>query len=153
MYQKILVPMDGSENSECVIEHVKTIAAGCRAADVILLRVIEPFPAYFMDYKMNDNIIRQAQDSAKAEAVASLNKVAGQMKKAGLSVTVDVAEGNPAATILDYAAKNSIDLIIMATHGRTGVARFALGSVADKVVRASTAPVMVVAPAGCQVTV
>ena len=152
MYQKILVPMDGSENAECVIEHVKTIATGCKVTEVVLLRVIEPFPVYIMDYRVDENIIRQAQDGAKDAATESLNKVANQMKKEGLSVTTDVTEGNAAIMILDYAAKNAVDLIIMATHGRTGVARFALGSVADKVVRGSSAPVMVVAPEGCRVT-
>lgn len=152
MYQKILVPMDGSENAECVIEHVKTIAAGCKAAEVILLRVIEPFPSYVMSLRMTDTFVQQAQDAVKADAIEFLNKVVDKMKNEGLSVSTAVLEGNPAVTILDYAAKNGVDLIIMATHGRTGVARFALGSVADKVVRGSSAPVMVVAPAGCRVT-
>jgi nucleotide-binding universal stress UspA family protein len=153
MYQKILVPMDGSENSECVFEHVRDVATGCHVSGVILLRVIEPFPTYYMDYRISETFIRQAQDATKADAAEYLNKVADKMKKEGMSVSTTVLEGNAASTILDYAAKNAVDLIIMATHGRTGISRFALGSVADKVVRGSSAPVMVVAPAGCRVTI
>ena len=142
MYQKILVPMDGSENAECVIEHVKTIATGCKVTEVVLLRVIEPFPVYIMDYRVDENIIRQAQDGAKDAATESLNKVANQMKKEGLSVTTDVTEGNAAIMILDYAAKNAVDLIIMATHGRTGLSHAMFGSTAEKVVRKAPCPVL-----------
>jgi len=145
--------MDGSENAECILEHVKTIATGCHVPGVVLLRVIEPFPTYYMDYRISETFIRQAQDASKSDAAEYLTKIAGKMAKEGMSVSTVVLEGNAADTILDYATKNGIDLIIMATHGRTGLSRWALGSVTDKVVRGSSAPVMVVAPAGCQVTV
>lgn len=153
MYRKILVPLDGSENSECILEHVRTVAMGCHVSGVVLLRVIEPFPAYYMDYRISEEFIRQSQDAAKANAKEYLVKVADNMKKAGMSASTVVLEGKAADAILDYAAKNGVDLIIISTHGRTGVSRWALGSVTDKVVKASNAPVMVVAPAGCRVTV
>ena len=153
MYSKILVPLDGSENSECILEHVRTIATGCRVPDVVLLRVVEPFPAYYMDYRISEEFIRQSQEAAKADAKQYLAKTAGKMTKEGVSVSTAVIEGRAADAILDYASKNGVDLIIMATHGRTGVSRWALGSVTDKVVRTSSAPVMVVPPAGCRVTV
>jgi nucleotide-binding universal stress UspA family protein len=152
MYNKILVPLDGSENSECVLEHVKALATGCHVPDVVLLRVIEPFPTYYMDYRLDEKFIRQAQDAAKADASEYLKKLTDRIEKEGMSVSAAVSEGNIAETILGYAEKNGVDLIIMATHGRTGISRFALGSVADKVVRGSNAPVMVVVPAGCRVT-
>jgi len=152
MYNKILVPLDGSENAECIMEHVKAIATGCRVPDVVLLRVIEPFPAYYMDYRISEEFIRQSQDAAKADAREYLTKMADKMTKEGVSASTQVVEGKAADTILDFATKNGVDLIIMATHGRTGISRWALGSVADKVVRSSSAPVMVVAPAGCRVT-
>ncbi len=146
MYNKILVPLDGSENSECILEHVRAIATGCHVPAVVLLRVIEPFPAYYMDYRISEEFIRQAQDAAKADARDYLTKTADKMKKEGMFVSTQVMEGKAADTILDFATKNGVDLIIMATHGRTGVSRWALGSVADKVVRTSDAPVLVVAP-------
>ena len=61
--------------------------------------------------------------------------------------------GAPADAIIDYTAKNGIDLIVMSTHGRSGVTRFALGSVTDKVVRTVAAPVLVVSPAECKVRI
>jgi len=152
MYKKILVPLDGSENSECILEHVRAIATGCQVPDVVLLRVIEPFPAYYMDYRISEEFIRQSQDAAKSDAKQYLARTADKLEKQGLSVSTQVIEGKAADSILDFAAKNGVDLIIMATHGRTGISRWALGSVADKVVRSSVAPVLVVAPAGCQVT-
>lgn len=146
MYDKILVPVDGSENSECVLEPVRAIATGCRVADVILLHVIDAFPAYYMNYKMSESFIRQAQEAAKREAGKYLDGVADKLKRQGVMVTAIVLEGNAASNIIDYAAKNNVDLIIMATHGRTGLARWALGSVADKVLREANRPVMVVPP-------
>ena len=153
MYSKILVPLDGSENSECILEHVRTIATGCHVPDVVLLRVIEPFSTYYReDYQIGE-FIRQSQDAAKADAKQYLAKTADKMTKEGVSVSTAVIEGKAADAILDYASKNGVDLIIMATHGRTGISRWALGSVTDKVVRTSSAPVMVVAPASGRVTV
>lgn len=153
MYRKILVPLDGSENSECILEHVITVATGCHVSDVVLLRVIEPFPTYYMNYRISEEFIRQSQDAAKANAKEYLAKVADNMKKAGMSASTVVLEGKAADAILDYAVKNGVDLIIMSTHGRTGISRWALGSVTDKVIRTSSAPVMVVAPASRRVTV
>jgi nucleotide-binding universal stress UspA family protein len=152
MYNKILLPMDGSENSECILEHAKAVATSSRVPVVVLLRVIEPFPSYYMAYRMTDEFTLQMQEALKSDAIDYLTKVAEKMKKEGMSVSIAVVEGNPADSILDYAAKNGIDLIIMATHGRTGISRWALGSVAEKVVRGSSDPVMVVAPTTCQVT-
>jgi nucleotide-binding universal stress UspA family protein len=102
---------------------------------------------------MSETFIRQAQDAARANVGEHLSKLADKMNKSGMVVSRVVLEGNPAETILDYAEKNGVDLIIMATHGRTGIPRFALGSVADKVVRSSSVPVRVVAPAGCRAAV
>lgn len=152
MYGKILVPLDGSENSECILEHVRTIATGCHVPDVVLLQVIEPFPTYYKGPQIGE-FIRQSQDAAKANAKEYLAKTAGKMTKEGMSVSTAVIEGKAADAILDYASKNGVDLIIMATHGRTGISRWALGSVTDKVVRTSSAPVMVVAPASGRITV
>jgi nucleotide-binding universal stress UspA family protein len=151
MYDKILVPMDGSGNSECVLEHVKAIATGCHVSNVILLRVIEPFPAYYMDYKISEAFIRQAQEAAKLDAGKYLTGIAAKMKNEGMSVVTITLEGNAADTILNYAAQNGVDLIFMSTHGRTGISRWALGSVTDKVVRGANVPVMIVAPANCRV--
>ena len=65
------------------------------------------------------------------------------------SVTI---EGKPAEAIVDYAEKNGIDLIVMSTHGRSGPSRWALGSVADKVIRSSTVAVLICVPEGCRIS-
>ena len=73
------------------------------------------------------------------------------MIQEGISARGEVVTGKAADAILDYAEKNNVDLIIMSTHGRSGISRWAFGSVADRVVRHSIAPVLLVAPAGCRI--
>jgi|WetSurMetagenome_2_1015567.scaffolds.fasta_scaffold382779_1 nucleotide-binding universal stress UspA family protein len=78
-----------------------------------------------------------------------LDKIQRSLIKKGLSVETSVLLGNPAEAIVAFAAKNSIDLIIMASHGRSGVSRWASGSVTDKVFRSSCVPVLMVRAPGC----
>lgn len=151
MYQKILAPLDGSELSECSLQHVKTIATGCQVPEVVLLRVVEPIPAQdvaaYTEGGIDTAIILR---EARAGAQEYISKLADDLNKAGLTVRGVVAIGSPADEIMDYATENKVDLIIMSTHGRSGVTRWFMGSVADKVIRHSTVPVLVVSPAGCR---
>lgn len=151
MYQKILAPLDGSELSECSLQHVKTIATGCQVPEVVLLRVVEPIPAQdvaaYTEGGIDTTIILR---EAEAGARQYISKLADDLNKAGLTVRGVVTIGSPADEIMDYAAENKVDLIIMSTHGRSGVTRWFMGSVADKVIRHSTVPVLVVSPAGCR---
>ena len=67
-----------------------------------------------------------------------------------MTVKVEVIEGRIAEAILDYVEKNQVELVIISTHGRSGISRWTFGSVADKVVRHSPVPILVIAPAGCR---
>ncbi len=146
MYQKILAPLDGSKFSECSLQHVKMIATGCHVPQVVLLRVMEPVNyGHFLDREMA-KIMLAAEDEAKKY----LSDVANDLKKDGLSVETAVISGFPANEILDYADKNNIDLIVMSTHGRSGISRWTSGSVTDRVVRTATVPVLTIAPPGCR---
>ncbi len=151
MYNKILVPMDGSELSECSIPHVKEIAVGCKAARVILLRVIEP---YYLSgtvlAELGEAETKSLADKGKEYAVKYLAEKARLLENAGVKVETAIVQGNAANTILDYANKQKVDLIIMSTHGSSGIVRFMVGSVADKVIRHSVAPVLLVAPTSCR---
>lgn len=152
MYQKVLVPMDGSKLAECVVEHVKSIASGCQVPTVVLLRVVEPIsPAGHLPRDMAESAYRDAKESAEVQAKDYLNELAERLKAAGIAVETDVADGLPADEILGYAEENGVDLVVMSTHGKTGISRWWSGSVAEKVVSQSLIPVLIVTPPGCRI--
>ena len=148
MYQKILVPLDGSETAVCTLAHTRTIAQGCQVPEVTLLRVVEPLPTVYSTYGLAGDLLSGAQEKAQTEAKDYLSKQAEYLRKDGISVETALATGKAADEILDYASKNQTDLIIMCTHGTSGIHRWAMGSVADKVLRHSRVPVLLVPPAG-----
>jgi nucleotide-binding universal stress UspA family protein len=147
MYKTILTPLDGSELSECTLSHVKAIATGCHVPEVVLLRVIEPIHRV---PEVGDDFIRNAREGALENAKSYLSQVAENLKKEGINASIAVLEGQAADKILGYIQENKIDLVVMGTHGMSGVTRWLMGSVADKVVRHSKAPVLTVTPAGCR---
>jgi nucleotide-binding universal stress UspA family protein len=137
MYNKILVPLDGSKTAESALEHVKTIGKGCNVPEVDLLFVVEPILPGL--YETN----KQARELLVSWAKVYLAGVEKNLGKDGVNARPVVIEGKAADTILDYAAKNGIDVIVMSTHGRSGPSRWAFGSVAGKVLQASTVPVLI----------
>jgi nucleotide-binding universal stress UspA family protein len=147
MYRKILVPLDGSKTAECVFGHVIDIAKGCSVPEVALLFVVEPLPAgiYQNRQEVNDKLLAWAKHY--------MSDVVNLLGVDGVIAKPVIIEGKPAETILQYAEKNGIDLIIMSTHGRSGPSRWAFGSVTDKVVRSSPTPVLLIAPEGCRVQI
>jgi nucleotide-binding universal stress UspA family protein len=160
MYNKILAPLDGSKLSECSLAHIKDIAAGCHVAKVILLTVLEPVLMPGWEWTNQQQIkemtteIRNKESQIQQKAEAYLAGVSANLKKAGIeSESVILKEKDlheEADIILDYAQSNNIDLIVMSTHGRSGAARWAFGSVADRVVRHAKAPVLTITPASCR---
>jgi len=150
MYKKILVPLDGSEFSECVLNHIEAIAKGCQVPEVVLLGVAEPI-SYQVYYMIGiEDRVRDMQKETEKYVESYLSKAADSLKEDGIAVQTVVVSGRPAEEILDYANKNQVDLIIMSTHGRSGVSRWVVGSVTDKVVRHSVAPVLTISPPGCR---
>lgn len=154
MYNKILAPLDGSNLAECTIEHVREIAKGCNIPEVVFLFVVdvERNTYWAAEVGVNADILIKAHEAEKQGAEEYLTKVVNAAKKDGLEAKSVILEGSPADAIIDYASKNGVDLIVMSSHGRSGVTRFALGSVTDKVVRAVSVPVLIVSPAGCRVS-
>ena len=153
MYKKILVPLDGSELAECVLPHVESIAGGCGVQNVVFLRVVEPF---YMPSSgdeggsFSEKDIRRINSQNRASAESYLGQLASQTKYDGINVRSEVLTGGRAADMIaDYATKDGVDLIIIATHGRSGVSRWVWGSVADRVLRSACVPVMMVRAPGC----
>lgn len=153
MYQKVLVPLDGSKLAECVVEHVKSIATGCQVPTVVLLQVVEPIGLRgYLPRGMAEDTYRDAKETAEIQAKNYLNEMAERLKAEGIAVETDIADGLPADEILSYAEEKGVDLIVMSTHGRTGVSRWFSGSVVEKVVSQSLIPVLVVTPPGCRIS-
>ena len=128
--KKILVPLDGSEFSEKVLPHVETLAKRS-GAEVILLRVV-PFtwPDEFLH-------VREMGNKLDKEASDYLFAINAQLGGKGIKGECCVQEGSVPEVICDFAREKGVDLITMTTHGRGGVKRWALGSVADKVIQTS----------------
>ena len=133
---RILVPLDGSECAENVLPKVEKLAADLKAG-ICLLRVVYAYT--FPGADPTD-----AEVKAVREGEEYLRKVEERLKKKGLKVDTHVRYGNDAEEILDHAAQKDIDLVAMTTHGRSGVKRFLLGSVAEKVLRHSPKPIFLV---------
>ncbi len=153
MYKKILVPLDGSKLGECVLPHVETIAKGCGVQIVDFIRVVEPIylPATTDGADvLNAENWKQVQSKARKEAERYMTELSSQIKYNGVNVFANVLDGGKAADVIaDYATKGAFDLIVISTHGRSGVSRWVWGSVADRILRSSCVPVLMVRAPGC----
>jgi nucleotide-binding universal stress UspA family protein len=151
MYKKVLVPLDGSELSRCVLNHVTALVKEGSAGEVTLLTVVQVDTRYVEFYGQNFDIdaMRKALlDSAKE----SLAKIASQLNSEGIKVKTEVLEANsPAYKITDYAKESGMELIIMGTHGYTGLKKMLMGSVASVVLNSSPVPVLLIRPEACRV--
>ncbi len=153
MYKKILVPVDGSELAECVLPHVEAVVKCSGVESVTFVRVAEPV-RLMLDgtegYAFNADAWKKMEAEARAEAERYLNQLTSRVKYDGVSVQSKLlAGGLPADMIADYASENKTDLIIIATHGRSGVSRWVWGSIADRVLRSACVPVLMVRAPGC----
>ncbi|MEN8615359.1 universal stress protein [Dehalogenimonas sp. THU2] len=146
MYKKILVPLDGSELSETILPQAVSVAKPSKA-EIVLLRVHEPLEPAVRETLGGD--LAEKLDTVNREEMENyLAKIARDLDGQGLKVSVVTVFGRPADTIIEYTGANAIDLIAMATHGRSGITKWAFGSVADKVLRLSPVPVLVGPVAG-----
>lgn len=144
MYKKILVPLDGSELAEQVLPHVAQLA-GYTHAEVILLRI--PGEPHY-DYLTPDpELALEMRRDIETGVQVYLEEIATELRSMGLQVTTRVVWGAPIAQMILNAAREwNVDLIAMSTHGRSGLARLMIGSVADQVVRQSPVPVLLTHP-------
>jgi nucleotide-binding universal stress UspA family protein len=149
MYKKIMVPLDGSDLAECVFPHLAALAEGGQVKNIVFVRVVEPFHQPTGDFVIDQKQIAKIETENKLDAEAYLKKVVNRVKYDGVSVQSQVLFGRVAEGLADFAAKNQVDLIVIATHGRSGVSRWVWGSVADRVLRSSCVPVLMVRAPGC----
>jgi nucleotide-binding universal stress UspA family protein len=140
--QRILVPLDGSNRAEQVLSPAVSIARALESK-IILFRV--PIAHVSGSFTGAWYVpLEGTFETANRIARKYLSRVADDLRKQGVRVATGTRMGGVADAILEYAEANRIDLIAMCTHGRTGLARWTLGSVADRVLRARCTPVLLV---------
>ncbi len=131
--RNVLVPLDGSELAECALDAARDVAEAITLLVVTYAATAEPLREF-----------AASEDVSTADAAGIyLDQVAGRLS--GIEVRkVTVAGTNVAEEIVDYAGANDVSMIVMSTHGRSGVGRWLLGNITDKVVRSAPVPVLVV---------
>ncbi len=151
MYQKIVVPLDGSELAECVLAHVDALGRGCLLKEITFVRVVEPFesPSVVAEYPLKPEDVARVNAENKAKAEDYLKKLVGRFQYPQVKTEWQVLSGRPADTLADFGVKTKADLIVIATHGRSGVSRWVWGSVADRILRSACVPVLMVRAPGC----
>ncbi|GAB1421436.1 universal stress protein [Anaerolineales bacterium] len=143
-YKKIVIPLDGSGWSERAVQHALLHAE--KGSEIILLHVFVP-PAY--EYTDQLALAGQEQqiDMMREQTKQYLLGIRNQLRSQGITVRIQMIEGSQVAHhICDYIDDEGVDLVVMSTHGRTGLARFLFGSVAQKVMQAISVPVLLVRP-------
>jgi nucleotide-binding universal stress UspA family protein len=146
--QRILLPTDFSEYSAAATTYACELAAKFDS-ELHLLHTLEIHPLATPDFGMGLALPRYAEES-KAAAEKAMTTAIDPAWSAGHRVIHVLREGSPHAEIVRYARDKEIDLIVLATHGRTGLSHVLMGSVAENVVRTAPCPVLTVRPAGHQ---
>ena len=167
MFKKIIVPCDGSELAQdAVFPHVEDLAKATDA-EVVIVRVVPvpvgrsgtafragapempiSLPETPEDARVARHPIFKDQEIASAEAEArhSVARAEAMMHEKGISARAEVLLGRPADEIIEYAKEQNADLIVMCSHGRSGIGRWVFGSVTDKVLRGAETPVLIIRP-------
>ncbi len=140
MYTKILAPLDGSKLAEQVLPYAGALAAGLNislklfhAVDLRPLSIADPMTARYFDY-----------EGLRTESENYLQELGAPLRSEGVHVSIEVAEGTPEQAILSELEQDPNALIAVTTHGRSGLSRWVLGSTAEKILHATTNPMLVI---------
>lgn len=144
-YKTIVVPIDGSGWSERAIPHAADIARN-NDAEIILLHVLRPPAAEYTDQIAlggGEEQLQQIREEMKQKLMALRNGLRAQ----GIDARAQVIEGMGVASLIcDFINDQDVDLVVMSSHGRSGISRFIFGSVAQKVMQDVSVPVMIIRP-------
>lgn len=147
MYERILVPTDGSDTAEQAVDHALDLAERY-GAELHALYVVDTDSMSLSLGTEQVDRLRQGRydemEEVKDRADRATGAVADRGRERGLAVVEHVSAGRPHALIADYAEDNDVDLVVMGSHGRSGVRRALLGSVTERVLRTTHVPVLVV---------
>ncbi len=141
MPKRILVPVDNAPQSDSALEHALDIYPD---ATIVLVHVLDPSSWISSDEYGDIFYDDSVEDTKKSTADRLLSEMEETAEESGVTVETERLMGRPAHTIVEYATENGIDGIVMGSHGRTGLDRIVLGSVAEAVTRRATVPVTIV---------
>ncbi len=149
MYERILLPLDGSRVGEAALPYVEELVAKLAPAtkvEVTLLQVVSPLSHFIIAGEASAQIpfTEKELEQVRRQAAAYLEKAAAGLTRKGAMVKARVAVGTPAEEIIKAADEIDASLIAMSTHGRSGIGRWAFGSVTDRVLRFGNKPVLMV---------
>jgi len=144
MYKKVLVPLDGSELAEKVLPHVVALAKAFGAEPTLISVVQFTLGAIGAKVEAIPEVAAERAAAHRGEAMLYLQKVQRDLTAQGVGTTAAVLEGDVASQIIAHAEQHAFDLVAMATHGRSGIDRFVMGSIAEKVVRHTAKPVLLI---------
>jgi nucleotide-binding universal stress UspA family protein len=153
MFSKILVCLDGSRLAEQIIPYATEQALHFKCK-VVLLQVYNISSSIAAaaaggaagTSMVGPDMIKEEISRLESEAITYLNEVAISLKEQGLDVSVAISQGTAGDTIVSFAQAEGVDLIALATHGHSGLGRVVFGSVADKVLRDSGLPILIIKP-------
>jgi len=140
VYKRVLIPLDGSALAEQALPHAIALARHFQA-ELTLLKVVEPLP-HARGMSVAD--LERIRHQLNAWAHDYLEGLVADIQQQGISVQKLTIDGRPHTRITQYAESSQADLIVMSTRGQSGLSRWLMGSVADRVVRGATVPVLLV---------
>jgi nucleotide-binding universal stress UspA family protein len=143
MYKTILVPLDGSERAERILPHVEELALKF-GARLVFLQVVEPSSIGVTSGEAGTMYVLGLIDERTKEAQRYLTALQARYAEKKLEARIDVEYGPIARAILDVAAKENADLIALASHGRSGLARVFYGSVASAILQRADRPLLLI---------
>jgi len=143
--KRILHASDFSPASRSALKVARDLARALKA-QLILCHAYEALPPFSGEPSIPSNLFSQMMTSAREEATRQLEKLAKAARGNGIRVSTVLVEGPPAPAVIRVAKRKGAQLIVVGTHGRTGVPRMLMGSVADRIVRLSPCPVLTVRP-------
>lgn len=157
MSKKVLVPLDGSELAECALAHIREMAKSKQLGEVTLLRVVQlNFPPWLNGYGDKFDI-KSIRANVFAEYQHYLDGVKDSLAAEGIQAKTDIIENEGITkthiveAILEYVKQHGQDLIVVATHGDSGLKKIYLGSVAMGIVNHSNVPVYLIRPEACKI--
>ncbi|RDZ63954.1 universal stress protein UspA [Haloferax sp. Atlit-12N] len=146
MFDRLLFPTDGSDGADAVLDHVVDMAAA-HDATLHLLHVAPPAPERRPNLREEgDESDGAAGERRRTDGERFVSDAAARASQSDAAVVTSIERGEPYRVITEYAAEQDVDLVVMPTHGRTGLSRLLLGSTTERVVRRSDVPVLTVRP-------
>lgn len=140
MYETVLVPTDGSEKAEAALEH----ALGVAQRNDATLHTLHVTELGHRSDSLDEDEFGDTIERVQKAGQTAVDTVTERAREAGIGVESAVEEGNATTTILEYIETHDIDIVVMATQGRSGSAREVIGSVTEAVIRSSPVPVLTI---------